>query len=54
MKTVKINNIPSNIGAYVVGNELKTSKNDKIAFFIFGFMILGTILINYKYSIGKI
>lgn len=54
MKIIKINNIPSNIGAYVVGNETKTSKNDKIAMFIFVSMILGTILINYRYSTGKI
>jgi hypothetical protein len=49
----KINNVPQNIKALVVGQA--TEKKESLAPFIFvALMIGGTVLINYKYATGKI
>ena len=52
MKIVKINNIPKNVKALVVGQESQAQKYTP--FFIVALMIGGTLLINYKYATGKI
>jgi hypothetical protein len=52
MKIVKINNVPKNIKALVVGQESQAQKITP--FLIVALMIAGTVLINYKYATGKI
>ena len=52
MKVIKINNVPKNVRALVVGQESQTQK--LTPFFIVALMIGGMILINYKYATGKI
>lgn len=52
----KINNVPSNIGAYVVGRISKeeSDKAGQITGTIFLLIIAGTIFLNYKYHTGKL
>ena len=56
MKLIKINNIPDNIGAYVVGQATKeeSDKAGQFSMFVFMSVIMGTIYINYKYNTGKL
>ena len=56
MKVIKINNIPSNVGAYVVGNPTKeeSDKAGSFSMLVFLSVILGTVYLNYKYSTGKL
>lgn len=56
MKIIKINNIPSNVGAYVVGNITKeeSDKAGNFSMLVFMSVIAGTIYLNYKYSTGKL
>jgi hypothetical protein len=56
MKIVKINNIPSNVGAYVVGNPTKeeSDKAGSFSMLVFFSIVLGTVYLNYKYITGKL
>lgn len=52
MRTIKINNVPKNISALVVGEETQAQRLTPIA--IVALMIGGMVLINYRYYTGKI
>lgn len=56
MKIVKINNIPNNVGAYVVGKATKEESDQagNFSMLVFLSVIAGTIYLNYKYNIGKL
>ena len=56
MKVRKINNVPRNISALVVGKDTpeQAEKSINVLKFIIIAVLAGTVILNYKYYTGKI